>query len=84
MSNGVHKTAIPCDCGCSAVLVWEFEPWGDEPHEIIVEISVTWWAGRLRNRLRAAWRVLRAKDPWMHSVVLQGEGIEQLRRAVGA
>lgn len=64
------------------MLVWDFEEWRDEPHHMYVEFSVTFPAGRLRNRLRAAWRVVRGKDPWMHSVVLREEGVDQLRKAV--
>lgn len=82
MTNGVHKSAIPCDCGCECVIVWEWEEWGDEPHQVWVDFSVAYPADRLRARLKAAWRVIRRKDPWLHSIVLQDEGLEQFRRAI--
>lgn len=77
--SGDRKTAIPCECGCSVVMVWEFEQWRDEKHHVCVDWSVSFAEGRLRNRLRAAWRIVRGKDPWMHSIVLYEDGIDQLR-----
>lgn len=79
---GSWKTAIPCDCGCEAVLIWEFEPWGEEPHQVYVDFIVGLPIGGLRGRVKAAWRIVRGKDPWLHSIVLQDEGIEQLRHAI--
>lgn len=80
MRDTVHTTAVPCDCGCGAVLVTEFEQWGDEPHQVYVEFSLAYHA-RLRERVRAAWRVVRGREPWLHAVVLQGDGLRDMRRA---
>lgn len=76
------KASVPCDCGCENVLIWEFEPWGDEPHQVYVEFTAAYPADRLSQRLKAAIRILRRKDPWVHSITLQQEGIEQMRAAM--
>ena len=79
----IHKAAIPCDCGCGAVIVWEFEKWSDDPREVIVDFSIAYRPrDERRARWHAAWRVLRAKEPWLHSIVLQNDGIAQLQAAI--
>lgn len=82
MSNGIHKASIPCDCGCRSVLIWDLEQWGNEPRQVIIDFLVTYPEDRLRERLKVALRILRRRDPWMHSIVLQEEGIAQLRAAI--
>lgn len=82
--KSIHKIAVPCDCGCGVVLVTRFDPWGDEPEEVFVEFFEAYQVSGLRNRLRAAWRVVRGKEPWLHSICLQAEGIAEMRRAFSA
>jgi len=78
--TGIVKTAIPCGCGCGCVVLVDC-PWGDEPRELYVEFSLAFHAG-LRYRLRACWRVLRGKDPWLHCVALEADGIQKLKEAL--
>jgi hypothetical protein len=33
----IHKTAVPCDCGCNVVVITTFEPWGDDPEQVFCE-----------------------------------------------
>lgn len=78
----IHRSACQCDCGCGAVLVTRFDQWGDEPEQVYAEFSLAYHGG-VRERLRAAWRVVRGKDPWLHSVVLQDDGLRGMRQAFG-
>jgi len=82
VTSTISKTAFICGCGCGAVLVWDFEAWGDEPEQVYVEFALA-FPDNLRNRLRAAWRVARGKEPWLHSVVLQHGELERFREFVG-
>lgn len=83
ITDTIRKTAVPCDCGCEAVLIWEFDQWGDEPHHVVVDLIVGYYAASFRARAKAAWQVLRGKDPWLHSMCFQDEAIGQIRRAFG-
>lgn len=77
----IHRTACGCECGCGAMLVTFFEQWGDEPEDLYLDVSVA-YHGTLRHRARAAWRILRAKDPWLHGMMFQGETLKRFREAI--
>lgn len=78
----IRRHAIPCECGCECLLVTEFDQWGDDPEQVFVEFGLVYrGSGDLRARLGIAWKVLRAKEPWLHGVALQGDTLEQMRRA---
>lgn len=82
MSDGIIKQVVPCACSgtCAVVLVTDIEAWGDEPHHVYVEFYAQ-MSGGLRSRLRAAWRIVRGKDPWLHAICLEEESVRQMREA---
>lgn len=75
----IHRHAVPCECGCDCVLITEFDQWGDDPEQVIVEFGVANNVVGFRHRAGIAWKILRGKDPWMHGVALQGETLAQMR-----
>ena len=81
MSAGSIKTAVPCACGCGVVAVTHVEQHGEEPREAYVEFYES-YRGGISGRLRAAWRVVRGKDPWLHCIALDADGIGKLRGAL--
>lgn len=84
MSDGaITKTAIPCACvgSCGCVVLIDLEAWGDEPHQVYVEFSLG-YRGRFRDRIKAAWRIVRGRNPWFHSVCLYDDGAEKVAAAL--
>lgn len=79
----ITKVAVPCSCvgNCGVVLVTDMQPFGDDPHVAFVEFFQSYQSHTMRHRLRAAWRVLRGKDPWIHDICLDEIGIAQMRQA---
>lgn len=76
----MEKIAIPCSCGCSVVVVMEFEQFGDDPQQFFVEFFTAYREKDSRRaRWQAAWRVFRGKDPWLHDVCLDPTEIAKLR-----
>lgn len=76
----MDKIAIPCNCGCSVVLVMEFEELGDHPQEFVTEFFTAMdLKGSRRIRWQTAWRILRGKDPWLHDVCLDSKAMGELQ-----
>lgn len=75
------ELALPCECGCSIVLITEIDEWKEEPREFYVDFYTGYHEGKFRYRLKQAWYLLRAdrnKSP-MHAVVFHEESIKKLR-----
>lgn len=82
LRDTIHKTSVPCECLCSSVIVVEYEQWGDDPHQMFVEFGLSWGDARLSKRIKAAWGILRRRDPWLHGVALDKKSRDQLVRAL--
>jgi hypothetical protein len=83
MLASMDKIAIPCSCGCSVLVIMEWDAFQDEPQQFFVEFftAVDPRASR-RERISAAWRVLRGKNPWLHDVALDPNAIAELRNFI--
>jgi hypothetical protein len=77
----IDKLALPCECAgtCSVALVTSIEGVAEDPHEFYVEFFEHVGRAGLRLQAKAAWRVLRGKDPWTHDVSLSVRQILELR-----
>ncbi|MBX5442268.1 MAG: hypothetical protein IRZ32_12180 [Solirubrobacteraceae bacterium] len=80
-TGAAARHAVPCDCAgtCTVALVTALEPAGREPQTWYVDLYQHARYRSLGDRARAAWRVLRGRDPWMHQVVLSPERLRGLR-----
>lgn len=77
----MDKIVIPCSCGCSILVIVEFDAINEDlPQEFWAEFftSVDPKANR-RSRWSAAWRILRGKNPWIHDVCMDPRALADLR-----
>lgn len=74
------KLALPCECvgTCGVAVVTVLEPWGDDPMETFIGFHQRAGYETLSQRARAAWRVLRGQDPWLHDVSLSVAQMREL------
>lgn len=76
----MKKFLVPCTCGCAIVAVIEFDPFEDDPQMYFAEFYTATRPGASRwERFKAAWRVVRGNDPWMHSVCWDANAVKELR-----
>lgn len=80
----IHKHAIPCSCvsTCGVALIMEIEGMDSEPSAYYGEFFMSYQGG-LRGRLRTAWRVVRGKSPWLHSIAIDPTEIAALHAWLG-
>lgn len=75
----MNKVVIPCNCGCSIVVIIEFDEFEDNPQEFFAEFYTAMRPNETRrSRLLAAWRVLRGRDPWLHDVCWDADAVKAL------
>lgn len=74
----MKKVTIPCSCGCSVVIIVEFEEWNDDPREIYAEFY-TQAQPKFGERLKTAWKVFRRKDHFLYDLALDEAGLKELR-----
>jgi hypothetical protein len=70
---------LECDCvGTCGFLV--IDVWDDPDLEIFAEFySAGPWTHRLRTRAKAAWKLLRGKDHYLHALALNNAKLGALR-----
>lgn len=77
MKYKVGEHSIDCECGCTKLCVSEFN-WGEQ--DVDVEFAfLTNYLGDEKQRWRAAWNVLKGKEPsYAEVLVPKSEAIEFL------
>lgn len=77
----IHTHSLPCACvgTCGVALVIAIDGIKEEPQSWFIEFYEQVGNGKgFRWRARAAWRVLRGKDPWTHDVALEPPQLAEL------
>lgn len=72
---------LPCACGaCDHVILAEIDGWGEDPIEYFLEFTHKYVGRDLRDRIKAAWKVLRGdSNMWFHSIMWEPKELRTLR-----
>lgn len=82
LNAGMRHHSVMCRCGCGAVITTDLFDWDNaEDMEMWIDFALA-YHGSLRERLKAAWRVIRGREPWLHSVEIQRPEAEVLIEAL--
>lgn len=78
-----ERLIVPCDCvgTCSYLVLEKFE-WKNsaDPDDWYAEFySCGPWQSRLRHRAKAAWKLLRGKDHYLHCLYMEPASARKLR-----